>query len=38
MVTFVGKDQETVNKTDILGGFCYRPANQDEEAEEIFCK
>lgn len=34
---FVGKNHETAYRTDVLEGFCYRPANQDEEAEEIFC-
>ncbi|GAB0203723.1 hypothetical protein GRJ2_002837900 [Grus japonensis] len=26
------------NKADIVVGCCYRPPNQDEEADEIFCK
>jgi len=26
------------NKADILVGVCYRPPNQDEEADEVFCK
>ena len=26
------------NKADIMVGVCYRPPNQDEEADEIFCK
>jgi len=26
------------NKADILLGVCYRPHNQDEEADEIFCR
>jgi len=26
------------NKADILLEVCYRPPNQDEEADEIFCK
>ena len=26
------------NKADILLGVCYRPPNQDEEADDVFCK
>jgi len=26
------------NKADILLGVCYRPLNQNEEADEVFCK
>lgn len=26
------------NRADIVVGFCYRPHNQDEEADEILCK
>ena len=26
------------NKADILIGVCYRPSNQDEEVDEVFCK
>jgi len=26
------------NKADILLGVCYRPPNQDEEADEVFYK
>jgi len=26
------------NKADLLLGVCYRPPNQDEEADEAFCK
>ena len=26
------------NKADILLGVCYRPSNQDEEADEFFYK
>jgi len=26
------------SKADILLGVCYRPPNQDEEADEVFCK
>jgi len=26
------------NKADIMMGICYRPPNQDEKANEIFCK
>jgi len=26
------------NKADILLGFCYRPLNQNEEADEVFYK
>jgi len=26
------------NKADILLGICYRPPNQDEEADEVFYK
>ncbi|KAK4830530.1 hypothetical protein QYF61_011509 [Mycteria americana] len=26
------------NKADIVAGVCYRPPNQDEETDELFCK
>jgi len=26
------------NKADMLVGVCYRPLNQDEDTDEIFCK
>jgi len=26
------------NKADILLGVCYRPPNQDEEVDEVFCR
>jgi len=30
--------REKANKADILLGVCYRPPNQDEEADEVFYK
>jgi len=29
---------ERANEADVIVGVCYRPPNQDEEAEEIFYK
>jgi len=34
---FMGKNRGKANKADMVG-VCYRPPNQDEEADEIFCK
>ena len=40
MVTmgFKGKNQGKASKADTMVGACYRPPNQDEEADEIFYK
>ena len=32
----MGKSRGKANKADIVVGVCYRPPNQDEEADEIF--
>jgi len=32
------KMREKANKADVLLGVFYRPPNQDEEADEAFCK
>lgn len=34
----MGKDQGKPDKADVLVGVCYKPPNQDEEADEAFYK